>query len=133
MPTVSDVLLRAFLMRRQLLEESGFTGVRVVGSRYSRNTHRIREFLAKNKVPFTWIDLENDPGMDTLLAQFQISADETPVVTCIDNRIVRNPSNAELADCVASENCSNRRSTISRSSVRAQRGWPPQSMEPRRA
>ncbi|MGH8866190.1 MAG: FAD-dependent oxidoreductase, partial [Burkholderiales bacterium] len=100
MPTVSDVLLRAFLMRRQLLEESGFTGVRVVGSRYSRDTHRIREFLAKNKVPFTWIDLENDPGVDTLLAQFQISADETPVVTCIDNRIVRNPSNAELADCV---------------------------------
>ncbi len=35
MPRVSDVLLRAFLMRRQLLEESGFTGVRVVGSRYA--------------------------------------------------------------------------------------------------
>jgi CRP-like cAMP-binding protein len=56
-PQLSDVLLRAFLMRRQLLEESGFTGLRVLGSRYSRDTHRIREFLARNKVPFTWIDL----------------------------------------------------------------------------
>jgi thioredoxin reductase (NADPH) len=54
-------------MRRQLLEESGFTGARVVGSRYSRDTHRIREFLAKNKVPFTWIDLENDARVNTLL------------------------------------------------------------------
>lgn len=40
MPQLSDVLLRAFLMRRQLLEESGFTGVRVVGSRYSRDTQQ---------------------------------------------------------------------------------------------
>src|SRR5688572_14356217 len=47
MPQLSDVLLRAFLMRRRLLEESGFTGLRVVGSRYSRDTHRIREFLSK--------------------------------------------------------------------------------------
>ena len=54
-------------MRRELLEESGFTGVRVVGSRYARDTHRIREFLAKNNVPFTWIDLENDPRVDMLL------------------------------------------------------------------
>ncbi len=53
LPQVSDVLLRAFLMRRELLEGSGFTGVRVVGSRYSRDTHRIREFLATNEVPYT--------------------------------------------------------------------------------
>ncbi len=99
-PQLSDVLLRAFLMRRQLLEESGFTGVRVVGSRYSSDTHRIREFLAKNKVPFTWIDLENDARVDTLLAQFKISADETPVVVCSEDRILRNPSNAQVADCI---------------------------------
>ena len=100
MPQVSDVLLRAFLMRRELLEESGFTGLRVVGSRYSRDTHRIREFLSKNKVPFTWIDLENDPRVDTLLTQFKITADETPVVACGGDTMVRNPSNAQLADCL---------------------------------
>ncbi len=87
-------------MRRRLLEESGFTGLRVVGSRYSRDTHRIREFLSKNKVPFTWIDLENDPRVDTLLTQFKITADETPVVACGGDTMVRNPSNAQLADCL---------------------------------
>jgi thioredoxin reductase (NADPH) len=100
MPQLSDVLLRAFLMRRRLLEESGFTGLRVVGSRYSRDTHRIREFLSKNKVPFTWIDLENDPQVGTLLAQFKITADETPVVACGGDTMVRNPSNTQLADCL---------------------------------
>lgn len=99
-PRLSDVLLGAFLMRRQLLEESGFTGVRVVGSRYSRDTHRIREFLSKNKVPFTWVDLENDPQVEVLLTQFKVTADETPVVACGNDRILRNPSNAELADCL---------------------------------
>lgn len=99
-PAVSDVLLKAFLMRRQLFEESGLAGVRVVGSRYSRDTHRIRAFLAKNNVPFSWIDLENDPRVDDLLAQFRIAAADTPVVICSDSRILRNPSNADLADCL---------------------------------
>jgi len=100
MPRLSDVLLRAFLMRRQLLEESGFAVVRVVGSRYDRDTHRIREFLARNKVPFTWIDLENDPQVDTLLTQFKITVDETPVVICSTDKLMRNPSNVQLAECL---------------------------------
>lgn len=99
-PLLSDLLLRAFLMRRQLYEASDFTGVRVIGSRYSRDTHRIRALLAKNQVPFSWIDLENDPRVDALLGQFQIEPDDTPVVVCIDGRMLRNPSDAELADCV---------------------------------
>lgn len=86
MPHVSDVLLRAFLMRRELLEEAGFTGVRVVGSRYSRDTHRIREFLARNRVPSTWIDLEKDPGVDQLLMRFCVTADDMPVVCAAMSR-----------------------------------------------
>jgi CRP-like cAMP-binding protein len=61
-PDVGDVILQAFIARRQLLRESGsFMGVRVIGSRYSRDTFRIRDFLAKNRMPFTWLDLEADP------------------------------------------------------------------------
>ena len=67
-PQLSDLLLKAFLMRRQLLLESGFTGARVVGSRFSRDTHRIREFYSRHRVPFTWIDLENDP--DKVIVDF---------------------------------------------------------------
>src|SRR5882724_12244233 len=52
-PDMGDVILQAFIARRQLLRESGkFTGVRVIGSRYSQDTFRIRDFLSKNRVLF---------------------------------------------------------------------------------
>jgi thioredoxin reductase (NADPH) len=67
-PQLGDIILQAFLARRQLLCESGeFTGLRVIGSRYSQDTFRIREFLAKNHIPFTWLDLETDQQVDQLL------------------------------------------------------------------
>ncbi|HZS18552.1 MAG TPA: FAD-dependent oxidoreductase [Candidatus Udaeobacter sp.] len=100
MPRLSDLLLRAFLMRRELIEELGLASVRVIGSRHSKETHRVREFLAKNKIPFSWIDLENDPQVDALLKNFKTEPNETPLVICGENRILRNPSNRELADCL---------------------------------
>jgi thioredoxin reductase (NADPH) len=97
MPRLGEVLLRAFLLRRQLLEEAGVAAVRVVGSRFSRDTHRIREFLARNKIPSTWIDLEDDPHVNALLGRFGVGVDETPLVICGSGRVLRNPSNADLA------------------------------------
>ena len=61
-PDLGGVILQAFIARRQMLRESGnFTGLRVIGSRYSRDTFRIRDFLSRNRRPFTWLDLEADP------------------------------------------------------------------------
>ena len=61
-PDLGDIILQAFIARRQLLRESAdFTGLRVIGSRYSQDTFRVRDFLAKNRVLFTWLDLEADP------------------------------------------------------------------------
>ena len=100
MPALSDLLLRAFLMRRELIEELGLAAVRVIGSRYSKDTHRIREFLARNKIPFSWIDLENDRQVDALLKRFHVAAEETPVVICGEDHILRNPPNETLADCL---------------------------------
>lgn len=97
LPRLGEVLLKAFLMRRQLLEESGFAAIRVVGSRYSRDTYRIRELLSRNKVPFTWIDLEKDSQVEAMLTRFGVSPNETPVVLCGSDKVLRNPSNAELA------------------------------------
>ena len=98
-PRLSDLILQAFIARRQLLEASpDFVGLRVIGSRYSRDTFRIRDFLARNHVPFTWIDLEDDPSVGTLLDQFGIRPDQTPVVACGRMLILRNPTNKELAD-----------------------------------
>ena len=98
-PDLGDIILQAFIARRQLLREAwNFTGLLVIGSRYSRDTFRIREFLAKNRVPFTWLDLEVDPQVDQLLKRFGISEAETPVVTWGRKLLLRNPSNHELAE-----------------------------------
>ncbi|HEY2881486.1 MAG TPA: FAD-dependent oxidoreductase, partial [Pirellulales bacterium] len=80
------------------LRESGeFMGLRVVGSRDSQDTFRVRDFLAKNRIPFTWIDLDSDPLVKQLLEQFQVNASETPVVAWGTELVLRNPSNLQLA------------------------------------
>ena len=100
-PELGDVILQAFIARRQLLSESGeFVGLRVSGSRYSRDTFRVREFLAKNRVPFTWFDLEADPQVKELLKRFGVSENDTPVVAWGNKLILRNPANLELAEAL---------------------------------
>src|SRR5436305_725982 len=80
-PTFSDILLQAFIARRQILRESpDFTGLRVIGSRYSQDTFRVRDFLSKNRVLFTWVDVETDPNVDRLLKHSGVSESDTPVV-----------------------------------------------------
>lgn len=98
-PGLSDIILQAFIARRQLLRESpNFVGLRVIGSRYSPDTFRIRDFLARNRVLFTWVDIETDPEVDRLLKEFQISEADTPVVVCAHLLMLRNPTNQKLAD-----------------------------------
>src|SRR3954451_3050425 len=63
---LSNVVLRAFLARRSILIDLG-AGIRVVGSRYSRDTRRLREFLARTRMPYHWMDLEDDEEADALL------------------------------------------------------------------
>jgi thioredoxin reductase (NADPH) len=98
-PQLSDLILQAFIARRQLMRESPeFTGLRVIGSRYSRDTFRIRDFLAKNRVLFTWLDLEGDPAVNQVLQQFGVTEADTPIVACAHCLVLRNPSNRELAE-----------------------------------
>ena len=100
-PDLGDIILQAFIARRQLLRESGdFTGLRVIGSRYSQDTFRVRDFLAKNRVPFTWLDLEADPQVEQLLKQFGVTEADTPVVAWGRKLLLRNPSNRELAEAL---------------------------------
>jgi thioredoxin reductase (NADPH) len=100
-PELGDVILRAFIARRHLLREpSNFTGLRVIGSRYSRDNLRVRDFLSKNRVPFTWLDLEADPDVNQLLKRFGVSEADTPVVAWGRKLLLRKPSNRELAEAL---------------------------------
>jgi thioredoxin reductase (NADPH) len=92
---LSNMILRAYLARRSILIEVG-AGVKVVGSRYSLDTRRLREFLQRNRVPYQWMDLETDAEADTLLQALGVAPGETPVVLGGDG-VLRNPSNAQLA------------------------------------
>jgi thioredoxin reductase (NADPH) len=99
-PELGDTILQAFIARRQILREcANFTGLRVIGSRYSRDTFRVRDFLAKNRVLFTWLDLEEDPQVNQLLHQFGLTEADTPVVIW-GQVLLRNPSNRELAEAL---------------------------------
>jgi thioredoxin reductase (NADPH) len=100
-PGLGDIILQAFIARRQLVRESpDFIGLRVIGSRYSPDTFRVRDFLAKNRVLFTWVDLETDAQVDQLLKQFGVTEADTPVVACSHVLLLRNPSNQALADAI---------------------------------
>ena len=96
MPHLSEVLLRAFLLRRAMLVERGIQGIKIIGSRYSPDAHRLRDFANRNAIPFTWWDVESDPQAESMLCQFSIPANETPVVLGRDGTIMRNPSVADL-------------------------------------
>ncbi len=98
-PALGDVLLRGFIARRELLVASDFQGLRVLGAN-SRDTFRIRDFLAKNQVPFTWIDVNHDPQVGALLQSFGLSEADTPVVVFGSEPLLKNPSTRELAELI---------------------------------
>jgi thioredoxin reductase (NADPH) len=105
-PSLADVILRAYLIRRAMLIGLG-AGLKIVGSRYSPDTRRLREFAARNRVPHSLIDVEDDRRAEGLLRQFGITPDETPVVIW-GEKLLRNPTNAELARAIGRRMSSSR-------------------------
>lgn len=95
---LADLILRGFLVRRslQLTIGAGFT---IVGSRFSADTRRLRDFAARNRLPHHWIDLENDDDAERLLRELGIDRAETPVVLW-RGKVLRNPGNEQLAELV---------------------------------
>ncbi|GAA1270396.1 FAD-dependent oxidoreductase [Pseudonocardia aurantiaca] len=94
-PAFGDEVLRAYLIRRSLALGEGI-GFRIVGSRYSAGTRNLREFAARNRLPHRFVDLETDPSAERLLRELGVGPEDTPVVL-YQNRLLRNPSIAELA------------------------------------
>jgi thioredoxin reductase (NADPH) len=93
---LGDLILRACLIRRWALIGMG-AGYKILGSRHSPDTRRLREFAARSRLPHRWIDLEEDPSSEDLLRQLGVEPHETPVVICPGGEVLRNPSNADLA------------------------------------
>jgi thioredoxin reductase (NADPH) len=97
---LSDIILKAFLARRSWEMRNGGTGLRLLGSRRSRDTVRLREFAARNRLPHVWIELEDDPNAEALLERFGAKPSETPVAIWQGKDVLKNPTNAELAQAI---------------------------------
>jgi thioredoxin reductase (NADPH) len=97
---LSDVLMRAFILRRLALISRGLGNVVLMGSRHSAGTLRLREFLSRNNYPYTYVDLDTDGTSQELLDRFEVKLEEIPVLVCNGRTVLRNPSNQELADCL---------------------------------
>jgi thioredoxin reductase (NADPH) len=97
---LSEILMRAFILRRLALINAGYGNLILMGSRHSAHTLRLREFLIRNGQPYTYIDLDTDEASQELLDRFHVTIDEIPVVICSSRNVMRHPSVAELADCL---------------------------------
>lgn len=98
-PRIGEVILRAFIARREQLLGSGFQGVRVIGSGRSRDTYHLAEFLSRNQVPVTWIDTD-DARVGELLRHFGLEEKDLPAVACGDAALLRHPTTRELAEAI---------------------------------
>jgi thioredoxin reductase (NADPH) len=94
---LADLILRALLVRRSVHIGLG-AGLRILGSRFSPDSRRLRDFLARNRLPHRWVDLEEDVHAEEMLRHLDVAPDETPVVIWRGEQVLRNPSNAELAE-----------------------------------
>jgi thioredoxin reductase (NADPH) len=97
---LSDVLLRAFILRRMAIIEDHYSAVVIVGSRGSADTLRLKEFLSRNGEPYSSLDLEDGAATRELLERLRLRADQIPFVVCHGNVVLRNPSNEQLAGCL---------------------------------
>lgn len=97
---LSEILLRAFILRRSELIANGISDVIVIGSSHSAGTLRVQEFLTRNGHPYAYFDLERDAGVQALLDRFQVAVGDIPVLICRGQVVLRNPTNREIADCL---------------------------------
>jgi thioredoxin reductase (NADPH) len=97
---LGEVLMRAFILRRVELVTAGVGDIVLIGSTYSADTLRIKEFLMRNGHPYSYLDLERNPEVQNLLDGFHTAASEIPVVICRGQIVLRNPTNRQVADCL---------------------------------
>jgi thioredoxin reductase (NADPH) len=97
---LSEILMRAFILRRLELIAGGFGDVVLIGSAHSAGTLRVKEFLTRNGHPHQYIDLDSDADAQEMLDRVAVSVADVPVLICGGDRVLRNPSNAQIAACL---------------------------------
>ncbi len=97
---LSEIILRAFILRRGELVERGAGNVVLIGSRHSAGTLGLQEFLTRNSQPFAYLDVDRDADVQKTLEGFGVTVDDVPVFICRGERVLKKPTIAEVGECL---------------------------------
>jgi thioredoxin reductase (NADPH) len=97
---LGERIMRALILRRVGLLETGQSGPILIGPFGSADMLRLENFLRRNGHPHRALDSASDNCAKTLLKRFEIQPEHLPIVLCPDGKILRNPSESELARCI---------------------------------
>src|SRR5271155_1698168 len=97
---LGERIMRALILRRGGLLETGAGGPIIVGNADNGDVLRLEGFLTRNGHPHQRFDPQADHCAQTLIERFHIAPHELPIVLCPDGRLLRNPGEVELARCI---------------------------------
>jgi thioredoxin reductase (NADPH) len=97
---LGERIMRALILRRMGLLELGTGGPVIVGPGHHGDVLRLAGFLSRNAHPHLSLDPETDPEARALVERFGLNPGELPIILCPDGRLLRNPSENELARCL---------------------------------
>jgi thioredoxin reductase (NADPH) len=97
---LGERIMRALILRRVGLLESGIAGPVIVGHADDGDVLRLAGFLARNGHPHHTLDPDTDPSAKTLIERFHVEPSQLPIVLCPNGQLLRNPSEVELAGCI---------------------------------
>jgi thioredoxin reductase (NADPH) len=98
-PELSELLMRAFILRRVELIARGAGDATLIGSAHSAGTLRLQEFFTRNSHPYTFIDVDRDADVQALLDRFHVGVADVPIVVCRGDVVLKNPSDEAVAEC----------------------------------
>jgi thioredoxin reductase (NADPH) len=97
---LGERIMRALILRRVGLLETGAGGPVIVGRAGNGDVLRLEGFLRRNGHPLQRLDPETDPEAEGLIERFHVDAGQLPMVLCPSGELLRNPSENELARCI---------------------------------
>jgi thioredoxin reductase (NADPH) len=97
---LSEIFLRAFMLRRCALMARGYGNVVLIGSRHSAGTLAIQEFLTRNNQPYAYIDVDVDADVQSTLDSFGVGVNDVPVFICRGERVLKKPTTDEVGECL---------------------------------
>ncbi len=97
---LGERLMRALILRRTQMLQSGVGGPVIIGRSETGDVLRLEGFLARNATPRMMLDPDTDPEARALIDRFHVDPGQLPLVVCPGGQVLRNPSETDLARCI---------------------------------